>query len=408
MIGGILASVVPLSTRGEAIMSDTERSSPKAPVLAIEDQAFFDWATAFRGRAQAMGISTETLEHAFADLRFLPDVIAKDRNQSEFVKPIWAYLDAAVSDERIANGRLSLQDHSALLARIEALYGVSAEVVVAIWGLESRYGMYRGDIPAVSALATLAYDGRRAAFFEGELMAALRILQAGDVTPDRMRGSWAGAMGHTQFIPTSYLAHAVDFTGDGRRDIWGDDPSDALASTAAYLATKGWRTDQTWGLEVSLPIGFDYALSGKTLVKPTRDWVALGVRRVDGGAVTDPSEAALLVPAGAEGPAFLIFANFKVISTYNNADAYVIAVGHLADRLRGGGPIQSEWPRADRALTRDQRMELQKRLTDSGFDTGGIDGMFGQKSIAALRAFQDAVGLPADGYPSELILERLR
>lgn len=376
--------------------------------IAPEDLRFANWTRAFRGRARAAGIAGDTLDRAFADMRPLPDVIAKDRNQSEFTKTIWDYLDAAVSAESVADGMAALLDHGTLLDRIEAAYSVDRAVLVAIWGLESRYGAHRGDIPVIAALATLAYDGRRAAFFEGELIAALRILQAGDVAPAQMTGSWAGAMGHTQFIPTSYLAHAVDFDGNGTRDIWGDDPTDALASTAAYLVAAGWQRDQPWGVEVRLPAGFDYALSGKKQQRAVGEWMTFGLRAVDGGALPDHGPAAVLLPAGAQGPAFLIFSNFAVISAYNAADAYVIAVGHLSDRLRGGGPINGAWPRGDTALTASERMELQQRLTDAGFNTGVVDGMLGPNSIAALRAYQQSMGLPMDGYANLAILERLR
>ncbi|MEY3309830.1 MAG: hypothetical protein RLZZ413_3868, partial [Pseudomonadota bacterium] len=220
--------------------------------------------------------------------------------------------------------------------------------------LESAYGSYRGEYPLIGTLATLAYDTRRGAFFEGQLLAALSIVQSGDVGADAMTGSWAGAMGHTQFIPTSYLAHAVDFTGDGRRDIWSDDPADALASTAAYLADAGWQSGKPWGVEVTLPPGFDYGETGERVKKPVAVWQALGVRTADGGALPDHGPASVLLPAGAQGAAFLIFANFQVIERYNAADAYVIGIGHLADRIAGGPPIRAAWPRQDRALKFDE------------------------------------------------------
>jgi membrane-bound lytic murein transglycosylase B len=395
---------------GGQVRSDPPGSlgQPLQKADILEKAGFQTWIAEFRARAAAMGISADTLNVAFKDVRLDPTVIEKDRNQSEFVKPIWAYLDAAVSAERIANGQAAIRTHHALLDRIEARYGVEREFVVAIWGLESRYGENRGKSPVISALATLAFEGRRAAFFEDQLIAALRILQAGDVTPDRMLGSWAGAMGHTQFMPTSYLDHAVDFTGDGRRDVWGQDPTDALASTAAYLAAAGWMKGQPWGQEVSLPPGFDFDLSGKRVKKPVEAWIALGIRRADGGPVTGKGLASVLLPAGAQGAAFLIFANFQAIERYNAADAYVIAVGHLADRLRGASPILADWPRGDHALGLAERKELQQRLTLAGFDTGGVDGMIGPNSVAALRAFQRTIGVPPDGYASVEILKRLR
>ena len=372
------------------------------------EAGFAAWVAGFRTRALAAGITPQTFDAAFREARFDPAVVEKDRNQSEFTKAIWDYLDSAVSDDRVANGHTALRDNLALLERIEAAYGVDKEVVVAVWGLESAYGSYRGDYPLIGTLATLAYDTRRGAFFEGQLLAALTIVQSGDVGADAMTGSWAGAMGHTQFIPTSYLAHAVDFTGDGRRDIWSDDPTDALASTAAYLANAGWQTGAPWGIEVTLPPGFDYGETGERVKKPVTDWQALGVRRADGGTLPDPGPASVLLPAGSQGAAFLIFANFQVIEKYNSADAYVIGIGHLADRIAGGPPIRAAWPRQDRALKFDERVELQQRLTAAGFDPGTADGKIGPNTIAAVRAFQRSIGAVPDGYASLQILQKLR
>ncbi len=370
--------------------------------------AFDKWITDFRRRALSQGISPAVFDRAFRDVQYNTDVIGKDRNQSEFTKQIWEYLDSAVSKSRIRNGRDALRKHQGLLERIERRYSVDKEIVTAIWGLESAYGTYRGDIPVIEALATLAFDGRRGRFFEGQLIAALKILQAGDVTPARMKGSWAGAMGHTQFIPTSYLAFAVDFTGDGKRDIWSDDPADALASAAAYLARHGWKKGQPWGLEVRLPEGFDYSLSGSRIKKPVSEWVALGVRDAEGRKIPEHGRASILLPAGAQGAAFMIFDNFHVIERYNAADAYVIAVGHLADRIRGGPAIRHEWPRGDRPLRLAEKKEMQRLLTAAGFDTAGVDGIIGPKTIAAIRAFQATIGMVPDGYASYTILKRLR
>lgn len=370
--------------------------------------SFEAWMRAFRPRALSQGISARTFDRAFAQARFNQDVIARDRNQSEFNRAIWDYLDSAVSDKRVANGRAALQQHRAVLDRIEARYGVEREVVVAVWGMESAYGEVRGDIRIVDALATLAHDGRRGAFFEQQLIAALKILENGDTSPENMTGSWAGAMGHTQFIPTSYLAYAVDFDGDGRRDIWSDDPTDALASTAAYLDRFGWIKGMPWGVEVQLPDGFDHATARRDIKRMPSDWARLGVVGMDGRAVRDFGAASLLLPAGARGPAFLISKNFEVIERYNTADAYVMGVGHLSDRLAGRGPITGNWPRDDRALSSAERKELQRRLTAKGFSTGGVDGRFGPRSKQALRAYQRRAGLPADGFASFDMLKRLR
>ena len=366
------------------------------------------WTQGFRTRALAKGIAAGTFARAFRGVQYNPDVITKDRNQSEFTKTIWDYLDSATSDSRIENGKKALRQNRKLLDRIEATYGVDKEIVVAVWGLESSYGTFRGDFPLIESLATLAYDGRRGAFFEQQLVAALKILQNGDVTAAKMTGSWAGAMGHTQFIPTSYLAFAVDFTGDGKRDIWSDNPADALASTAAYLAKSGWQAGRPWGVEIKLPLEYDYSVSGDRVKKSVADWRALGVRLVDGGQLPDHGTASILLPAGARGAAFLIFRNFQAIERYNSADAYVIGVGHLADRLKGGPAIQASWPRDDRALLVDERVEMQERLTGAGFDPGGVDGKIGPNTIAAVKAFQRSIGMVPDGYPSLDILKRLR
>jgi len=381
---------------------------PEKILMVGSEAGFEDWVRGFRKRALARGIVPGVFDAAFSGVRYDSSIIEKDRNQSEFVKPIWEYLDKAVSDKRVENGRKALRHYRKLLDQIEARYAVDKEIVVAIWGLESSFGENRGDLALIQSLATLAYDGRRGAFFEQQLFAALQIVQGGNVAPQNMTGSWAGAMGHTQFIPTSYLAFAVDYDGDGRRDIWSDDPSDALASTAAYLAKSGWRLHQPWGLEVQLPDDFDYGLTGDRVVKSASEWAALGIRDMKGRKVPNHGSASLLLPAGARGAAFLVFPNFKSIEHYNAADAYVIAVGHLSDRLKGGEPIQSNWPRNDRSLQFSERVELQERLTAAGFDTGGTDGKVGPKTIAAVKAFQRSIGMVQDGYASLDILIKLR
>jgi len=369
---------------------------------------FLHWIESFRNRALAQGITPSTFDAAFRKVRYDTDVIARDRNQSEYTKTIWDYLDSAASETRVANGGAALAQNAQVLQAIEARYGVDKEVVVAIWGLESAYGTHRGSTHIVDALATLSYDGRRGSFFEAQLIAALKIIQAGDTDARHMTGSWAGAMGHTQFMPTSYLDYAVDFTGDGKRDIWGDDPTDALASTAAYLARFGWTKGQPWGVEVQLPPGFDARLADRSVTRMPAQWAAMGVRDMDGRKVPDYGRAAILLPAGARGAAFMIFDNFKVIQRYNAANAYVIGVGHLSDRLKGGPAIRGAWPRGDRALLLAERKELQERLTRAGFDTQGVDGRIGPNTIDALRAYQDAVGMIPDGYASLEVLTRLR
>ncbi len=374
----------------------------------VSNTSFQRWIDGFRGRARAAGIRDSVFNAAFQGVRYQPDVIKRDRNQSEFTKQIWEYLDSAVSDTRVSNGRAALRQNQRLLSEIEARYGVEAEVVTAVWGLESAYGSYRGDSPLIASLATLAFDGRRGRFFEQQLIAALKILQAGDVAPRRMTGSWAGAMGHTQFIPTSYLAYAVDFRGDGRRDIWSDDPTDALASTAAYLKRFGWTKGQPWGVEVTLPRGFNYSLTGERVKKSPAEWAAMGVRDTRGRQVPNHGRASILLPAGARGAAFMIFNNFHVIERYNTADAYVIGVGHLSDRIGGAGPLKSGWPRGDRNLRFSEKKEMQRLLTARGYNTQGVDGIIGPNTIQAIRGFQSSQGLVPDGYASFEILRRLR
>tara|TARA_R110002110_G_scaffold85534_7_gene222626 strand:+ start:412 stop:1683 length:1272 start_codon:yes stop_codon:yes gene_type:complete len=372
------------------------------------DRGLGKWIIGFRSRAISFGIEPTVFDQALANVTYESGVIKRDRNQAEFTKTIWDYLDTAVSDLRIGNGRNALAKWEQTLTRIEATYGVEKEIIVAIWGLESAYGTFRGNGSVVNALATLAYDARRADFFENELLNALLILQEGDTTRARLRGSWAGAMGHTQFMPSSFQAHAVDFDGDGRRNIWDDDPRDALASTGAYLRHFGWTRGQPWGVEVRLPDGFDYLLSDRTVVKSPGDWAALGVVDQNGKPVADHGMASVLLPGGAEGAAFMIFDNFAVLEKYNTADAYVVGVGHLSDRIRGGPPIKHGWPRRLRALTKDERIELQKRLTAAGFDTVKIDAKMGPLTINAVRRFQVSQGVLADGYPSLQLLDRLR
>ena len=336
----------------------------------------------------------------------MPDVVERDRRQAEFTRALWDYLGRAVSDARIENGQARMAEVADVLARIESRTGVDRYTVAAIWGLESAYGAVRGDVPVIPAMATLAAEGRRNEFFETQLIAALRILQDGDTTLDQLKGSWAGAMGHTQFMPSSFLDLAVDHDGDGRRDIWGEDPADALASTAAYLANAGLVTGQPWGVEVRLPEDFDYLQADRTIRRSPAAWAEMGVLDMEGAPVDETAAASILLPMGHRGPAFMIFDNFAAIERYNTADAYVIAVGHLSDRLRGMGPIRAEWPQ-DRALTFDERVALQERLTAAGFSTRGVDGRIGPLTIDAIRGWQAANGQVPDGYASPDLLEAL-
>ncbi|MEP5762444.1 MAG: lytic murein transglycosylase [Litoreibacter sp.] len=405
---GVAQSMKVPNPRLEVTQALNDLTSQPEVLLVAGSAGFQSWISEFKARALAQGISGSTFDRAFRGVGYDEDVIRRDSNQSEFTKTLWDYLDTAVSDARVENGKQALDRQANILQRIEDRFGVEKEVVAAIWGLESAYGAARGTEDLIGSLATLAFDGRRGAFFESQLVAALQIIQSGDVAPRDMTGSWAGAMGHTQFIPTSYLAYAVDFTGDGKRDIWSDDPTDALASTAAYLAHFGWVKGQPWGVEVTIPEGFHYELADREIEKSAAEWGILGVRGIDGNEVADHGAASILLPAGARGVAFMIFKNFSVIERYNTADAYVIGVGHLSDRLSGGGDFHTNWPRGDRALNSREREELQQRLTSKGFDTQGVDGRIGPLTIKAVRKFQRSIGLVPDGYASLALLEQLR
>ena len=354
------------------------------------------------------GVSRQTFDAQTANLE--PDLRIMDLldAQPEFTKSFWDYLDLLVSEERIAKGREILAANRATFDAVEKAYGVDRHVITAIWGVESNFSTAVGERSVVRSTATLACIGRRQAYFRDEFLAALEILQRGDVSPDHLKGSWAGAFGPTQFMPTAFKRYAVDFDGDGKRDVVDSIP-DLIASTANNLRKDGWVPGQTWGYEVVIPKGFNYLLADRSRQFALREWERLGVRRVGDHAFAHPeARAYLLVPAGARGPGFLMLNNFHVIMKYNPAEAYALAIGHLGDRLRGGGPIVQPWPRDERVLTRAEVYELQQRLATRGFDAGEPNGRFGAKSRAALRDFQARAGLVPDGFASADMLERLR
>lgn len=378
------------------------------PEFTPQQNSDFDaWIQAFRPRARAVGISEDALNRGLRGVGVLPGVIERDRNQTEFRRSTEDYLALVAGEDDIAVGRGRFSNNRSVLNDIEGVYGVPPEITAAVWGVESRFGTRLGDIPVISAVATLAWEGRRGAFFEAQLISALKIIQNGDTTPEQMLGSWAGAMGHTQFIPTTYEEYAVDFRGDGRRDIWSNDPTDALASTANYFSRFGWRRGEPWGMEVQLPSGFS-ATTGRDNTRSVSAWRDLGVRRAGGGTIPDHGSAAIHAPGGAGAPAWILYRNFNVILRYNNSTNYGIGVGYMSDRLAGSGPLRQSFGADDSGLTQAQRRELQELLNAAGYDAGTPDGVIGSGTEAAIEAYQRANGLPVDGEPSLALLRRLR
>ena len=399
--GGVPMSRSPGSAGAQVPIPQRPAGSPAS------EAGLQQWVQAFRPAALSAGITPDTFARSMALARYDSSIVALDGRQSEFSRPVWAYLDDAASGSRVSIGREKAAQLSGTLGAIEGRYGVPREIVLAVWGMESNFGANRGGTRIIPALATLAYDGRRGQFFGNELIAAMRIVQSGDTTPEGLVGSWAGAMGHTQFMPSSYLAHAVDFTGDRRRDIWSNDPTDSLASTAAYLRQAGWQPGMPWGVEVVLPANFNYALSGKSNRQSGASWSGMGVRTANGTAM--PRWAgSILVPAGARGPAFLISDNFRAILDYNTSDSYALGVSILGDRIAGRAGVQGSWPRGDRPLSNSEKAEIQRLLTQRGFYRDEVDGKLGAKSTEAIRAFQQSIGATPDGYADARLLGQLR
>ena len=358
--------------------------------------------------ATRRNISQENFQRFTTGLQ--PDLRIMDLmdSQPEFTKSIWDYLDILVNDSRLAKGREILGQYKAQFDATEKAYGVDRYTIAAIWGIESNYSTQMGDRSVLQSTATLACIGRRQNYFRDEFLSALEILNRGDLKLEQMRGSWAGAFGPTQFMPTAFKRYAVDADGDGRRDVV-DDPADLIASTANNLKKDGWQTGQTWGYEVVVPKGFNYMLADRAKTMTMTQWEQLGLKRAGGQPFPHPAEKAyLLAPAGAEGPGFLMLQNFRVIMKYNPAEAYALAIGHFADRLRGGPPFVQPWPRQERELSRAERLELQQLLAQRGFYRGTPDGQLGGETRAALRGFQASIGAPADGFASSDVLERLR
>jgi peptidoglycan lytic transglycosylase B len=378
------------------------------PHRAEAAQTFGQWIERFWPTARAAGIKRETYDRAFKGMTPDPKVIEAANFQPEYKKPIGEYVDRVVSDKRVTGGKQRLEENKALLDILEKRYGVDRTIIVAIWGVESNYGTQPGDMNVIRSLATLAYYNTKASFARQQLITALKILQRGDISVEAMNGSWAGAMGHTQFIPTTYQSYAVDYDGDGKRNIWNDVP-DALASTASYLRHSNWQPGQTWGYEVTLPKGLNPKKYSERTLKSIAAWEKLGIRRVNGEPFPRPGDkAGLYAPAATAGPAFLVLNNFRSILRYNNATSYALGVGHLSDRLKGYGPFVKPWPTDENHLSLDQRVELQRLLVAKGLLVGDTDGIIGPATLEAVKTFQRGKGMPVDGFPSRTILEMLR
>ena len=385
-----------------------ESYSPPPPTA--QQQATYDACLAdLRDNAVAAGVPGAEFDRQVQGLA--PDMSVTELldAQPEFKTPIWDYMAGLVDDERVADGKAMLREHADVLARVEDKYGVDPATVVAVWGVESDFGRKFGQRPLLQSLSTLSCFGRRQGFFRDELFSAMRIVAKRDIAADDLRGSWAGAFGHTQFMPSTFERIAVDFDGDGRRNLVGSIP-DALASTANYLERSGWRTGEPWGVEVVVPDGFNEDLAGRTNRKTLSEWMKYGIERAGGGPIDMPglTRAALLLPAGEDGPGFLVFKNFDAIYSYNAAISYALAIAHLSDRLRGGDAFTTPWPTDNPGLSRAQRRELQTLLIARGHDIGAVDGMLGTRTRAAIALEQERLGHEPDGRGGMKILQVLR
>jgi lytic murein transglycosylase len=376
------------------------KPAPKPPAERPQAGASFQsFLAGLWPLAQAAGVSRRTFDEAFDGLTIDPSVVAVTKKQAEFSKPIWSYLAGAVNGGRIARGRAVAAQWSDTLSAVERQYGVPREIVLAVWGMETNYGSFAGDKDVIRSLASLAYVRYRGTFFRDELIQALRIIDDAHIPRTRIRGSWAGAMGHTQFMPSSFMKYAV-----GGRNIWSSIP-DALASTANYLSEKGWIAGLPWGVEVAVPRDLDY----RVIRRSFGDWARAGMTPVAGGALPSQGEATLFMPGGANGPAFLITENYAVIKTYNMSDAYALGVAHLGDRIMGRASIQGAWPSKDPLPSLALRQDVQRQLRRLGFYDQEIDGRLGTGSREAVRRFQLAHGVhPADGFATAALLARMK
>jgi len=382
--------------------------APLPPLPAMGgDAAFQAFVRDFEATAMAEGIMPETYNRAMAGVTPIANIQQAIDNQPEFARQIWSYLDSAVSARRVANAKLMLARYADTLAAIESKTGVPREILVAIWGMETDYGSSAGDYNLFATLTTQAYQGPRQQYAQRELLAALKLLQQENYPVSEMTASWAGAFGQTQFMPSTFFKYATDGDGDGKIDLWNSAP-DALASTAAMFVAEGWQTGKPWGYEVTLPKNFDYSLADLDERRPLSDWAAMGVETASGAAFPGDSDpASLYLPAGARGPAFMLFNNFRVIMQYNNAASYALATGMLADRMAGGKVFVASWPRGERALSLAERSQFQTDLKTLGYDPGDTDGVLGRKSRAALKQYQKSKNLPADGFPTAALLASL-
>lgn len=402
-------------------VSDTDKShhttiissSPQfSPPNAFGQDQFQQCLANLRSQAQAAGVNAETYNQYTQHLTPDRSVLEKLNYQPEFSTPIWDYLSGLVDDERVQQGQQKIAQYREVLNRASQVYGVPVETIVAVWGVESNYGDISGKYPLLEALGTLSCEGRRQSYFRGEFFAAMRILQRGDLTLDQLKGSWAGAFGHTQFMPVTYERLAVDFDGDGRRDLVSSVP-DALASTANFLKKAGWQTGLPWGFEVKLPAGMSIAGESRRNKKPLSYWLSRGVVRADGSALiqgnlSDTTSAGLMTPTGTNGPAFLVFKNFDAIYSYNASESYALAIAHLSDRLQGQGEFRTAWPTDDAGTSRAERREIQQMLLNKGYDIGNPDGLIGDKTRQAIQQEQQRLGLPATGRAGQKILQALR
>ena len=401
-----------LIINGAKVASNTATTTAPVTGSYMSTSSFQGCLANLRSQAIASGVSDSTYDRYTQNLSPDYSVIDKLNYQPEFSTPIWDYLSGLVDNERVQAGQQKLAQHRVVLNRVEQTYGVPAETVVAVWGVESNYGDISGKYPLLQALGTLSCEGRRQSYFRGEFFATMRILQRGDLTQDQLYGSWAGAFGHTQFMPSTYERLAVDFDGDGRRDLVSS-TTDALASTANFLKRAGWQTGMPWGFEVKIPQGVSIAGESRRNKRSLNSWIAQGVTRTDGtaliqGNLSGSTPAGLITPAGANGPAFLVFKNFDAIYSYNAAESYGLAIAHLSDRLRGGTPFLTAWPTDDAGTSRAERREIQQFLIQRGYDIGAVDGLIGDKSRQAIQQEQTRLGLKPTGRAGQQILRAFR